>query len=148
MIEWGLTAAGILSLPWSIYFYLAIGAWLVVCLFVLVRGWERVFSRLIIGAAIAALFALLPFIGPWFAIDTVADNACQPQKSKIGCLLFGGVVKSAGGALQKSYLVVPDVDFLFLSGMAGVFVVFAILVVVWSGILARQVVKPGPDNSR
>jgi hypothetical protein len=145
VIGWGLSAAGILSSPWSIYFYLATGAWLVVCFIVLVQGWVRVTSRLMIGAAVTSLFALLPLLGPWFAIDTVADSACNPQKAS--CLLFGGVVKNTYAALQKWYFEIPDVEVLLTAGIVGIFLVFVIFVMISGAISARRAVKSGGGSS-
>lgn len=145
VIGWGLSAAGILSSPWSIYFYLGLAAWLVFCLVVLNRGWERVVSRLMIGAAITSLFALLPLFGPWFAIDLVADNSCNPQKAS--CVVFGGVVKNTYAALEKWYFNIPDVEVLLTAAMVGIFVVFAIFVVIRGVISARRSVETGRDVS-
>ena len=145
VIGWGLSAAGILSSPWSIYFYLAIGGWLVICLVVLNQGWERVASRLVIGAAVTSLFALLPLLGPWYAIDTVADNACNPQKAS--CSLFGGVVKKTSAAFEKWYFEIPDVEMLLTAGIVGIFVVFAILVAISGVVSARRAVNSRQEIS-
>jgi hypothetical protein len=145
VIGWGLSAAGILSSPWSIYFYLALAAWLVVCLVVLNRGWERVMSRLVIGVAVTSLFALLPLLGPWYAIDTVADNSCNPQKAS--CVVFGGVVNNTYAALEKRYFNIPDAEVLLTAAMVGIFVVFTIFVIVRGVISARRAVESGEDVS-
>ena len=140
MIEWSLTAAGIVPWTWRIYFYLAVGAWLIVCFIVLIRGWTGVTSRLLIGSAVTALFALLSVVGPWFAIDLVADKSvCKPQTT--GCLLFGGAKEEVKGAFQKANLGISDVEFLMLAGMIGIFIVFAIFVITSSAISVRRTVR-------
>jgi hypothetical protein len=126
MIEGGLWAAGIVRFTWSTYFHLAIGAWLVVCLLILLRGWAGATSRLLIGAALTLFFAVLFVFGPWFAVYMVADaNTCNPQK-RTGCFLFGGAEESVRGAFQKADHGIFNEGTLLL---VGIFVVFAIFVI-------------------
>jgi hypothetical protein len=137
VIDWDLSAAGVLSPTSSTYFYLAIGGWLVACFAVLIRGWKRVTSRLLLGSAVASFFALLPILGPLFAIKMVADaNVCKPQST--GCLLFGGEVKNAYGALEKANLAFRNGDALVV---VGIFVVFAIFVIASGAISTRRGVE-------
>jgi hypothetical protein len=138
LIEGGLWAAGIVRFTWSTYFHLAIGAWLVICLLVLLRGWAGAASRLLIGAAVTLFFALLFVFGPWFAVYMVADpNTCDPQK-QTGCVIFGGAEESVRGAFQKA-------DHGFLNEgtllLTAVFVVFAAFVIAGRIISANRPVK-------
>lgn len=145
LIEWGLWAAGIVRFAWSSYFHLAIGAWLVVCLLILFRGWSGATSRLLIGAAITLFFALLFVYGPWVAVYVVADaNTCNPQLST-GCFLFGGAERSASGASQKADQGIVNNEGALL--LAGVFVVFAICVITSSAISARRPTKSASGRS-
>ena len=133
VIEWGLSAAGVLSPSWSKYFYLAVDGWLVVCLVALIRGWTGVTSRLLLGSAVALFFAVLPNLGPLFAIRMVADsNMCKPEST--GCLIFGGEVRNAYGALEKANLAFLNGDALPMVGILVVFSVFAIVSGTVSGV--------------
>jgi hypothetical protein len=145
LIEWGLWAAGIVRFAWSSYFHLAIGAWLVVCLLLLFRGWTGATSRLLIGAAISLFFAVLFVYGPWVAVYVVSDaNTCKPQLS-IGCFLFGGAERSASGAFQKADQGIVDNEGALL--LAAIFVVFAICVTTSSAISARRATKSARGRS-
>jgi hypothetical protein len=136
MIEGGLWAAGIVRFTWSTYFHLAIGAWLVVCLLILLRGWAGATSRLSIGAALTLFFAVLFVFGPWFAVYMVTDaNTCNPQK-RTGCVLFGGAEESVRGAFQKADHGIFNEGTLLL---VGIFVVFAIFVIGSGAISANRV---------
>jgi hypothetical protein len=137
MIEGGLWAAGIVRFTWSTYFHLAIGAWLVVCLLLLLRGWAGATSRLLIGAAVTLFFAVLFVFGPWFAVYMVADaNTCNPQK-RTGCFLFGGAEESVRGAFQKADHGILNEGTLLL---VGIFVVFAIFVIASGTISAKRAI--------
>jgi len=138
VIEGGLSAAGVLSPTWNHYFNLAVAGWLVVCLVVLLRGWRRMTSRLLLGLAVALFLAVLPNLGPLFAIRLVADaSVCKPEST--GCLLFGGEVRNAYGALEKANLAVFNGDAL---PVVGIFLVFAAFVVVSGAVSTRRAVKP------
>lgn len=137
LIDWGLTAGGVISLTWRTYFHLIISGWLAVCYVVLIRGWERVTSRLLLGSAVALFFAVLPSSGPLFAIRMIAGaDVCKPESS--GCLLFGGQVKNAYGAVANANLAVLNGDIL---PVVAIFVVFSILVIASSAASARRRVK-------
>ncbi|MGH6712095.1 MAG: hypothetical protein ACREEK_24395 [Bradyrhizobium sp.] len=137
VIEGGLSAAGILSPTWSHYFNLAVAAWLVVCLVVLIRGWGRMTSRLLLGLAVALFLTVVPNLGPLFAIRLVADaSVCKPEST--GCLIFGGEVRNAYGALEKANLAFFNGDAL---PVVGVFLVFAAFVVVSGVTSTRRTVK-------
>lgn len=143
MIEAGLWAAGIVRFAWSTYFHLAIGAWLVVCLLLLLRGWTSATSRLLIGAAVTLFFALLFVFGPWFAVYMVADaNTCNPQK-RTGCFLFGGAEESVRGAFQKADQGILNQGTLILF---GIFVVFAIFVIANGFMSAKRAIGSGHEQ--
>ena len=113
------------SAAWRSYFYVAIVAWLGLCYIVLIQGWERVTSRLLLGAALALTFALLPFWGPLLAIKMFAnERLCKPEST--GCLLFGGKVENAYAALEMTNLPFNSGGVLPAVGLFAVFSVFAI----------------------
>ena len=70
---------------------------------------------------------------PLFAIRLVADaSVCKPEST--GCLLFGGEVRNAYGALEKANLAFSNGDAL---PVVGIFLVFAAFVIV-SGVAATK----------
>ena len=90
-------------------------------------------SRLLLGSAIALFLVVLPNLGPLFAIRLVADaSVCKPEST--GCLLFGGEVRNAYGALEKANLAFSNGDAL---PVVGIFLVFAAFVIV-SGVAATK----------
>jgi hypothetical protein len=130
------------SAAWRAYFYLAIGGWLVVCYVVLIQGWGRVTSRLLLGSVVALFLALWPFWGPLLAIKMFANERfCKPEST--GCLLFGGKVDNAYAALEM-------INLPFKNGGAlpavGIFLVFAVLVIARGVVSARRAVKSERAN--
>jgi len=150
IISWALQAgAGFLvvrirsSAFWYTGFYLAVGIWLVTCYVVLIRGWSRVASRLLLGFALAFLFALLPYDGPRFAITNLAKKGfCEPNVGGTNvCKMFGGRVDGADAAVLMGE---PILHFGGILLAIGIFAVFATLVVV-SAAAARRRAKSQPD---
>jgi hypothetical protein len=140
VVNWALWAGGVdivKSAVWRAYFYLAVGAWLVICYVVLILGWARVSSRLVLGSAVALFFALLPFCAPLLAIKTFADNRlCKPEST--GCKLFGEEVDKAYAALEMAKL--PFNDWAAVV-MFGIFAVFATLVIASGAVSTRRPIK-------
>jgi hypothetical protein len=53
---------------WQLGIYLAIAGWLVGCCITVIQGWSGLPSRLLLGFAVALVFAILPYAGPGLAI--------------------------------------------------------------------------------
>jgi hypothetical protein len=145
IIDWALWAGGVdivKSAAWRAYFYLAMGGWLAVCYVVLIQGWERLRSRLLLGSAVALVFALLPFWGPLLAIKMFAsERLCKPEST--GCMLFGGKVDNAYPALEMINLPFNNGGVL---PVVGIFVVFAVFVIARSVVSTRPAAKSEPSN--
>lgn len=145
-INWALQAGGVsivASATERTYLYLAIGGWLVACYVVLIWGWKRVRSRLLLGSAVALYLALVPFWGPMLAIKMLADRPyCEPAGSG-GCTLFGGKVNQAYAALSMAD---PPPYYESTKLAVGIFAVYAILVIVQRVVSARRPVKSRREN--
>jgi hypothetical protein len=150
IISWALQAgAGFIlvriksSAFWSTGFYLAVGMWLVVCYVVLIQGWSRVASRLLLGFALAFLFALLPYDGPRFAITNLAKKGfCEPTAGGTDvCEMFGRRVEGADAAVLMGE---PILHFAGILLAIAIFAVFAIIVLV-SAAAARRRAKSQAD---
>jgi hypothetical protein len=144
IISWALQAgAGFLvvriksSAFWSTGFYLAVGMWLLVCYVVMIQGWSRVASRLLLGFALAFLFAFLPYDGPRFAITNLAKKgSCDPNVGGNNvCKMFGGSVDGADAAVLMGE---PILQFAGILLAMGIFAVFAIIVVVSAAAAKRR----------
>jgi len=146
VIDWALQAAGVSivgSATERAYLYLAIGGWLVVCYVVLIRGWQRVTSRLLFGSLVALILALLPFWGPMLAIKMLANGPyCEPAGSS-GCMLFGGKVNQAYAAISMA-----DPPPYYTSALlaVGLFAVYAILVIMQRVVSARRPIRSQREN--
>lgn len=113
---------------WMIGFYLAIAVWLVACYAVVMLGWSRVSSRLVLGCLVALVFSVLPFLGPGLAILGLAERgSCQPSVgSDDPCKIFGGEVSQANAAVS---LTEPNLQFGGALLAIGIFVVYAMVVI-------------------
>jgi hypothetical protein len=78
---------------WATAFYLIAAIWLLACYFVVLRGWRRRSSRLVLGLILTLLFAVMPYFGSLLAIAPLANDSCQLDASRSGpCMIFGGYV--------------------------------------------------------
>jgi hypothetical protein len=151
IIDWGLragagarVAASDASLPG---FYLAIAGWLVMCYIVLNLGWARVASRLLLGLAVALVFALLPYFGPSLSIASLINEDTCPVNNKgiydpSLCKIFGGKLSDPDIA-ARALLDLPHGGLLAI----GVFVIYAVVVVVTGAVSARRPVETEQQNA-
>jgi hypothetical protein len=128
----GLAIAGVRSSAvWLVVIHVAVAAWLVACYLALMQGWARMPSRLLLGFAVALIFAFLPFFGPMLALANLVNENCRPNEGGVGsCMLFGGYVggpdhSPAHDAVLMGWLA-PHGALLAL----GIFGIYAIVVVV------------------
>jgi hypothetical protein len=125
-----LEAAGVsiqVSANWRQGFYLTLGVLLVACFVVVMSGWSRVTSRLLLGSAAALFLGLLPLFAPGLAIELLANkNVCDTAGGD-ECLIFGGIVERAFDAVSMPH---P----LFLNKVVllavGLFALYAVVVIV------------------
>jgi len=95
----GFVTAHAERLVWLGAIYGAIALWLVACYAALLAAWTSATSRLLLGFALALVFAVLPYFGPLLAIADLVNEKCQPNEGGIGaCEVFGGYV----GELEHS----------------------------------------------
>ncbi|UPK39610.1 hypothetical protein IVB18_21730 [Bradyrhizobium sp. 186] len=137
VIDWALWLGGVDivgSAARRSYFHLILGAWLFVCYVVLIFAWTRLQTRLVIGAAITLVLAVLPYWAPLWTVRMFADERlCKPQST--GCPLFGKKVEKAFAALNMQDLPAHDSGPLLALGM---FVAFAVFVAARAGFVARR----------
>lgn len=71
-------------------------AWLVLCFLLIVLGWDRLSSRLLLGLGVSLIFAFLPYFGPMLSIRPLENPDCSPNEGAVGpCKIYGGNVDSA-----------------------------------------------------
>lgn len=101
-------------------------AWLVCCFILIVLGWSRLLSRLLLALGVTLIFAVLPYFGPILAIGPLVNPKCQPNEGGVPpeCKIYGGDVGNAAhDAVRLGW------KFFYGAPVALVaFVVFAVLV--------------------
>lgn len=111
-------------------------AWLVLCFLLIVLGWTRLSSRLLVALGASLIFAFLPYFGPKLAIGHLINPQCHPDEGGIppGCTIYGGDVGNAAhDAVRLGW------KFFYGAPVAlGAFVVFAMLILVASLISRRH----------
>jgi len=72
-------------------------AWLVGCFLVIILGWSRLASRLLLAFGVTLIFAVLPYFGPILAIGPLVNPKCRPNEGGVPpeCTIYGGDVGSA-----------------------------------------------------
>lgn len=72
-------------------------AWLLCCFSLIVLGWSRLASRLLLALGVTVIFAVLPYFGPILAIGPLVNPKCQPNEGGVPpeCRIYGGDVGHA-----------------------------------------------------
>lgn len=125
--------AGLLVSAWTsgsayfIVFCASIALWILICFFALTMGWSRTRSRLLLGLAVALVFAVLPYFGPLLAIGNFLNENCKANEGGVGpCTIFGGHVgPPAHDAVQAGWLILAGAPIAL-----GAFVVYAIIALI------------------
>jgi hypothetical protein len=101
-------------------------AWLVCCFLLIILGWSRLASRLLLAFGVTLIFAVLPYFGPILAIGPLVNPKCRPNEGGVPpeCTIYGGDVGNAAhDAVRLGW------KFFYGAPVALVaFVVFAVLV--------------------
>lgn len=117
------------------WLFVAVGGWLVACYAILMLGWARVSSRLLLGFALTLVLAFLPYVGLNLALWPLRHNGCYPNIGYIGqCLLFGGEVG------RPAHDAVKITDLVWRGGARLAFAIFAVhvVIVVVLGVIAAR----------
>lgn len=101
-------------------------AWLVLCFLLIVLGWARLSSRLLLGFGVSLIFAILPYFGPMLSIGHLENPDCRPNEGRVGpCKIFGGNVDGAAhDVVQLGWKSLDGAAFAL--GTFVIFVIFAI----------------------
>lgn len=122
---------------WFVAFCIVVTTWLILCYIALTLGWARTPIRLVLGVAVALVFAVMPYFGPMLAIANLVNDKCQPNEGAIGaCLMFGGYVGAAHQAVQVGWLILAGAPIALAAFV--IYAIFAIVVRVGS---AKRVVR-------
>jgi hypothetical protein len=125
-------------------FYLAIAGWMVLCYAALTLGWARVSSRLLLGFAVALVFALLPYFVPILTIaDLLSQASCEPTGGG-KCQVYGGTVRGVAAAIRMARW---DTVFDGILLALGMFVAYAVVVALAGVVAARRPAKPEQSYS-
>jgi hypothetical protein len=125
-------------------FYLAIAGWMLACYVALTLGWTRVSSRLLLGFAVALVFALLPYFVPILTIaDLLNEASCKPTGGG-NCRIFGGMVSGIYAAIRMARW-----DTVFDGALVafGMYFVYAVVVALAGVVAARRPAKPEQSYS-
>jgi hypothetical protein len=101
-------------------------------------GWSRTRSRLLLGFAVALVFAVLPYFGPLLAIGNLVSDSCQPNEGGVGsCVMFGGYVGPAHDAVRAGWLILAGAPIAL-----GAFIIYAIITIIFRTLSAKRPVTP------
>jgi hypothetical protein len=69
-------------------------AWLASCYLLIVLGWTRLSSRLLLALGASLIFSVLPYFGPILAIGHLENKNCHPNEGGVPpeCIIYGGDV--------------------------------------------------------
>jgi hypothetical protein len=131
------------SLKFVVGFYFAAAGWQTACYGALSQGWTRVWSRLLLGFAVALLFVVVPYFGLTIATSYLENENCPPaDEGGFGsCRVFGSYV---GGGSYNPMHDAGELGWLALIGAPlalGIFAVYAIWIVVVGIRSAKRRVK-------
>src|SRR6202048_856112 len=78
-------------------------AWLASCYFLIILGWTRLSSRLLLAFGVSLILAFLPYFGPILSIGHLANPNCHPNEGGIPpeCTIYGGDVGNAAHAAVR-----------------------------------------------
>jgi hypothetical protein len=110
-------------------------AWLASCYVLIILGWTRLLSRLLLALGASLILAVLPYFGPILAIGPLVNPKCRPNEGGIppGCTIYGGDVgEPAHDAVRLGW------KFFYGAPVAfAAFVVF-VIVVLGTGFVSRR----------
>jgi hypothetical protein len=146
VIGWALEAsAGLLaacvrsSNVWLVVFYLAIAGWVTACYVVLTQSWANLVSRLLLGLAIALVFAFLPYFGPTLAVASLVNEHCQPNADSRGaCKIFGGYVGGPNYTPAHATIYLWKLAPIGASLAIGIFVIYALALIALASTSAKK----------
>lgn len=120
-------------------------AWLVCCFLLIILGWPKLASRLLLALGVTLIFAFLPYFGPILAIGPLVNPKCQPNEGGVPpeCKIYGGDVGNAAhDAVRLGW------KFFYGAPVALVaFVIFALLVLGARLISRRRAASRKRDSS-
>ena len=100
-------------------------AWLASCFFLIILGWTRLSSRLLLALGASMIFGFLPYFGPILTIGPLVNPNCHPNEGGVPpeCIIYGGDVGNAAhDAVRLGW------KFFYGAPVAlGAFVVFVVL---------------------
>ena len=72
-------------------------AWLASCYLLIIMGWTKLLSRLLLALGTSLILAVLPYFGPILSIGHLANRNCHPNEGGIPpeCTIYGGDVGNA-----------------------------------------------------
>jgi hypothetical protein len=72
-------------------------AWLASCYALIILGWTRLSSRLLLSLGASVIFGFLPYFGPILTIAPLANPNCNPNEGGVPpeCIIYGGDVGNA-----------------------------------------------------
>jgi hypothetical protein len=120
-------------------------AWLVCCFLLIILGWHKLASRLLLALGVTLIFAFLPYFGPILAIGPLVNPKCQPNEGGVPpeCKIYGGDVGNAAhDAVRLGW------KFFYGAPVALVaFVIFALLVLGARLVSRRRAASRKRDSS-
>ena len=131
MIATALNAGNFVSIGFGVA-----ALWLALCFVAISFGWAAMPCRLLLAAAVAIFFALLPYIAPALAIGALANPDCHPNEGGVGpCVTYGSDLDGAAhDAVAAIWLLALGAPIAF-----GSFAIYAIALIVIRALASRRV---------
>jgi hypothetical protein len=123
LIRKALEAATFLGFQFS---YGLAAVWLIMCYWLVARGWSSLRSRLLLAFALSIIFASVPYVGPLLSIDHLINPInpkCVLNEGGVGdCKIYGGDVAVAHDTERLAWRVMAGALIAL-----GIFAVYAIM---------------------
>jgi hypothetical protein len=121
-----------------------VAGWLVLCFTLIILGWARLSSRLLLAFGTSLILGILPYFGPMLAIGHLENPNCHPNEGGVppGCKIYGGDVGDAAHDVVRL-----GWKFFYGAPLALVaFIIFAIVSVVIYLVAKKRVVARAHDS--
>ncbi len=120
-------------------------AWLAACYVLIILGWTRLSSRLLLALGASMILGFLPYFGPILTMAPLVNPQCNPNEGGVppNCIIYGGDVGSAANdAVRLGW------KFFYGAPVAlGAFVVFVVLMLVARLVSSRRIASRTQGDS-
>jgi hypothetical protein len=116
-----------------------VAVWLILCFALIILGWARLSSRLLLAFGTSLIFGFLPYFGPMLAIGPLENPDCHPNEGGVGpCKIYGSNIDSAAhDAVRLGWKIFDGAPFAL-----GTFLLFAVVAIAIHFVARRRITPP------